>query len=73
MLVVMMLAAAYGAGWVSHRSWNRRNLIESMSSMIDTLDGPVRVDQLEGSDMLITRGRKEDVEKVNSIIAEARN
>ena len=29
LLIVMTLVATYIAGWISHRTWNRRNLDES--------------------------------------------
>ena len=37
LLIVMMLGAAYGAGWISHREWNRRHLSETISGALQAV------------------------------------
>ncbi len=64
LLILMALAAAYAAGWTSHREWNRRN---------QAVNGPVQIEILEGTDVFVPHGRKEDVEKVTALINEMEN
>jgi hypothetical protein len=64
----MMFVAAYFAGWMSHRAWNRQNVADTISRAVEEANIPVKVDHLEGVDVFVTRGRKEDVEKVTAII-----
>ena len=59
LLIVMALVAAYAAGWTSHWEWNRRHQL-----------GPVQIEFLEGTNVFVTRGRKEDVDKVMVLVDE---
>ena len=74
LLVLMALVAAYAAGWMSHREWNRRHLEETLSTIVESANGgSVQVESVEGTGVLLTRGRKEDVERVNKIVNEIEN
>ena len=68
LLVAMMLVAVYIAGWMSHRSWNRRNVEETISRAVEEADLPVKVEFIEGTDVFMSRGRKEDVDKAMQVI-----
>jgi hypothetical protein len=71
LLLMMALVAAYTAGWISHREWNRRHLAESISkAMKAAADAPVQIEYVEGTDVLMTRGRKEDVERMTTIVSD---
>jgi|GEM_PF-4327903 len=73
LLFLMALAAAYWAGWASHQRWNRRNLAETMNRLLKQVEArsDVKVETVEGTDIFITRGKKEDVDFVNEIMKEA--
>ena len=70
--LLMMMGAAYGAGWISHRQWNRRHLSETISEALQSEDIPVKVEMIEGTDIFVTRGRKEDVDEAMPIVNEAK-
>ena len=72
MLILTLLVAAYAAGWISHREWNQRNLIRSITQAIEAANAPVKVEIVEGTDIFMTRGRKEDVDAVMRVIEEAK-
>lgn len=49
--VMMASVAAYTAGWLSHREWNRRHLAEMISKAAKVAAGvPVQVEYVEGID-----------------------
>jgi hypothetical protein len=70
LLLVILLAASYCAGWVSHRSWNQRNTEQTISEAVRRIGGPVEVETVDDSDGLIFRGRKEDVDELTKTVRE---
>ena len=70
LLTVMMLVGAYIAGWMSHRAWNRRHVAETVSQALNNADFPVDVEAVDGTQILVTSGRKEDVEEAVPVIEE---
>lgn len=62
--------AAYWSGWVSHRAWNQKNVTETMRRAFEEVEAkyPVEVETVEGTDIFMTRGTKEDVDKVQEIL-----
>ena len=73
LLVLFLLVAAYWSGWVSHRAWNQKNVSETMRrALLDFEEiqtkNPVKIETVEGSDIYMTRGKKEDVDKVQQIL-----
>lgn len=77
LLAIMMLAASYFAGWVSHREWNKRNVEEAILNATQRIGGPVKVESpKDAPEMLILRGQKDEVaemeEAVRDIDAAAR-
>lgn len=72
LLIVMLLGAAFGAGWIAHREWNRQHLSETISGAMQAEDIPVNVEFLEGPEIIITRGRKEDVEQAMPLLDEVK-
>jgi hypothetical protein len=64
LLLVIMLAGSYCAGWVSHRSWNQRNTQQTIADAIRRIGGPVQIEKVDNTDVLIFRGQKNDVEKM---------
>lgn len=56
----MLVVAAYCAGWVSHRVWQLRSSGE----------GVIEVEQLPDMDVVILRGRQQDVQRVQQVIGE---
>lgn len=72
LLILCSLVAAYWAGWRSHRVWNQKNLSETMQRAFDEAEAkyPVKIEAFEGTDIFMTRGRREDIDKVNGILEE---
>ena len=70
LLLVILLAAAYSAGWVSHRSWNQRNTQQAISDAVQQIGGPVEVESVDKLDVLILRGPRQDVEEMQGAIGE---
>ena len=66
LFLLMMLAAAYFAGWVSHRAWNRRNTERAILDAMQQVQGPVRVEK--AGDGIMLKGRKSDVEATQQAI-----
>ena len=73
LLFLLSMAAAYWAGWASHRAWNRRNFAETRQRLIDELQTklPVKIETIEGTDVFMTRGKADDVETATAILQEA--
>lgn len=70
LLVAVMLVAAFSAGWVSHRSWNRRNVDQAISDAIEQIGGPVQVERAKPTDVLIIKGSQQDVQKMEAAIGD---
>jgi hypothetical protein len=68
LFLIMMLAAAYFAGWISHRAWNRRNTEQAIIDALRQVEGPVRVENAGDSDVIMLKGRKSDVEATEEAI-----
>ena len=68
LFIIMMLAASYFAGWVSHRAWNRRNTEQAIIDAMRQVHGPVRVEKAGDLDVLMLKGRKSDVEATEEAI-----
>ena len=64
LLVVIMLVASYCAGWVSHRSWQRRNIDQAIDDALQQVNGPVQIERVDDPGVIILRGRSADVEAV---------
>ena len=59
LLLITLLVAAFCAGWVSHRSWQRhqnRNFVQ--------------IEFVTEGSAIVSRGRKRDVESVQRVIRE---
>jgi hypothetical protein len=57
-----MLVASFFAGWVSHRSWQRRNIKQAIDDALQQVNGPVQVEKVANTDVIVLRGRGADVE-----------
>ena len=68
LFIIMMLAASYFAGWVSHRAWNRRNTEQAILDAMRPVNGPVRVEKAGDLDVIMLKGRKADVEATQEAI-----
>jgi hypothetical protein len=56
-----MLAASYGAGWVSHRSWQRRNTDRAVDDALQQVTGPVQVEKVDDLGVILLRGQEANV------------
>ena len=61
LLVLIMLVASYCAGWVSHRSWQRRNIDQAIDDALQQVNGPVQIERVDDPGVIILRGRAADV------------
>jgi hypothetical protein len=68
LFIIMMLAASYFAGWISHRAWNRRNTEQAIIDAMRQVHGPVRVEKAGNLDAIMLKGRKSDVEATQEAI-----
>ena len=68
LFIIMMLAASYFAGWISHRAWNRRNTEQAIIDAMRQVNGPVRVEKAGDLDVIVLKGRKADVEETQEAI-----
>jgi len=66
LFLIMLVAAAYCAGWISHRAWNRRNTEQAIIEAMRQVNGPVRVEK--AGDVMMLKGRKSDVEATEEAI-----
>ena len=62
LLVLIMLVASYCTGWVSHRSWQRRNIEQAIDDALQQVNGPVQVEKVDDLDVIMLRGRQANVE-----------
>ena len=62
LLVLIMLVASYCAGWVSHRSWQRRNIYQAIDDALQQVNVPVQVEKVDDLDVIMLRGRQANVE-----------
>jgi hypothetical protein len=63
LLTILLLAAAYWGGWVSHRAWNKRNVDEAILNAAQRLGDSAEVEAVtDAPEMIILRGAKDDVE-----------
>ena len=69
-LIVFLFVASYFAGWVSHRTWSRRQVEEIIADTVRALGAPIQVEKVNDLDVLILTGPKEDVERVQRIVDE---
>jgi hypothetical protein len=63
-----MLVASFCAGWVSHRAWQRKNIEQATVDAMLQLGGPVRVEKVDGLDVMMLKGHKADVEAMQGAI-----
>jgi hypothetical protein len=68
LFIIMMLAAAYFAGWISHRAWNRRNTEQAIIEAMRQVQGPVRIERARDLDVVMIKGDKADVEATEDAI-----
>lgn len=68
LFIIMMLAASYFAGWISHRAWNRRNTEQAIIDAMRQVNGPVRVEKAGDLDVIMLKGRKADVDATQEAI-----
>jgi len=69
LLGLLMLAASYFAGWVSHREWNKRNVEEAILKATERIGSPTTVETADDApEMLIVRGRKDDVAEMENAL-----
>jgi hypothetical protein len=62
LLVLIMLVASYWAGWVSHRSWQSRNIEQAIDDALQQVNGPVQVEKVDELGVVMLRGGQADVE-----------
>ncbi len=60
LLLTILVVAAYLAGWVSHREWNKRNVEEAIMKGIQRVGGPVDVQFQETGRIMTLRGQNDD-------------
>jgi hypothetical protein len=66
--IIMMLAAAYFGGWISHRAWNRRNTEQAIIEAMRQVNGPVRIERARDLDVVMIKGGKAEVEATQEAI-----
>ena len=71
-LAIVMLAAAYFAGWVSHREWNMRNIDEAVVNAARRIQTSVDI-ETPTPELIVLTGREDDVENMQEAIRDIDN
>ena len=66
-MLMVLVAAAYCAGWVSHRQWNKKNVEDIILDAGQRIGGPVKV-ETAAPGVIMSRGKKHDVDEMNKAL-----
>ncbi|MCO8121720.1 hypothetical protein NHH03_08230 [Stieleria sp. TO1_6] len=67
LLVVAMIASSFCAGWMSHRSWSRQHLEQTIQDAFQDFGEQAQIEQINEGDLIRTHN-KAAADKIQTIL-----